>query len=824
MDFILKQLKQVLRRLARAPMFTAIALFTLAVGIGANTAVFSVVEGVLLKPLPYPHPEQLVGVWHSALRANIPKLSMSPANYFVYREQSYTFEDVGLYRDDAVSITGLAQPERAAAIDVTASVLPILGVSPLLGRTFSPQDDAPNAPKTAVLMYGYWMHKFGGSPSVIGRTIQVDGEQHTIIGVMPQSFRFLDMQDLALILPLQLDRNKVHLGNFSYTGIARLKPGVTIAQSIADTSRLIPAVWRAFPAPPGFSVELFKKADMQPMVHLLKQDVVGDVGKILWVLMGGIGLVLLIACANVANLLLIRAEGRHQELTIRAALGATWGRIASELLFESLVIGFLGSLLGLGLAYGALRLLIALAPSGLPRLADIGIDPLVLLFDLGVSFFAALLFGSIPILKYAGSHGGTGLREGGRSLSQSRQRHRARNTLVTVQVALAFVLLICSGLMIRTFRALIHVNPGFAHPQDLQTFRISIPDSEVKDPVAVVRMEEAIQQKLAALPGVSSVGFATAIPMDGQFWFDPVFADDHTYAEGQVPPVRHFIFPSPDYLQTMGIPLVMGRTFTWNDVYDKLPVALVSENMAREYWGSPSNALGKRIRVGSTDDWRQIVGIVGDVHDQGMSEKASTDVYWPLMVSHFEGDNDVEVRRYVAYAIRTPRTGSEALMNEVRNAVWSVDPNLPLFSVHTVDYYYQRSMARTSFTLVMLGIAGAMALLLGTVGLYGVIAYSASQRTREIGIRMALGAQNSALIAMFLRQGLLLASIGIACGLLAALGATRLMSSLLFNVNPLDPLTYMVATIGLIATALLASYLPSRRASAVDPVEALRVE
>jgi len=824
MSSFIQQLKHVFRRLARSPLFTFITLFTLAAGIAANTAVFSVVEGVLLKPLPYLHPEQLVGVWHAAPGINIPHLNMSPSDYFTYREQSKTFEQIGMYQEDAVSITGVAEPERVAALDLTSEIIPILGVPPLLGRNFSAEDVLPNAPKTAILMYGYWMHKFGGDRSIVGRTLRVDGDQHTIIGVMPQSFRLLDIQDTALLLPMQFDRNKVHLGNYSYEGIARLKPGATIAGANADITRMLAITIREFPAPPGFSVDLFKKADIRPDVHPLKQDVIGSVGTLLWVLMGTIAMVLLIACANVANLLLVRAEGRQQEFTIRAALGATRRRIASELLFESLVIGILGSFLGLALAYAALRLLIALAPSGLPRLGDIGIDTPVLLFNLLISLFAALLFGCIPILKYSGSHAGTGLREGGRGLSQSRERHRARNTLVTVQVALAFVLLVCSGLMIRTFRALIHVNPGFTQPQDLQTFRISIPDTEVKDAESVLRTEQAIQQKLAILPGVSSVGFCTGIPMIGYGWHDPVFDEDRNYAQGELPPIRLFLFPSPEYFQTMGIPLVAGRNISWTDTYNKIPVALISENMAREQWGSPANALSKRIRVGSTDEWRQIVGVVGDVHDQGVNEKPSTAVYWPVLEDHFEGEADAQVRRDISFAIRTPRAGSQAFMNEVRQAVWSVDPNLPLSSVHTMDYYYQQSMARTSFTLVMLGIAGAMALLLGTVGLYGVIAYSASQRTREIGIRMALGAQPGALVALFVRQGLLLTGLGIAFGLVAAIAAMRLMSSLLFHVSTMDPVTYIAVTLGLLATAFLASYLPSRRASSVDPVEALRAE
>jgi predicted permease len=823
MDFV-NQLKQVVRRLTRAPLFTCITLLTLAAGIGANTAVFSVIEGVLLKPLPYPHPEELVGVWHTAPGINIPQLNMSPSNYFVYREQSKVFQDLGVYQGDSLSITGQGEPEQVRGLDITFSILPILGVQPALGRAFTPEDDVAKAPKTAILMYAYWKQKYGGDASVLGKTIIADGEPRVIIGVMPQDFRFLDQTELSIILPMQFDRAKTNLGNFSYEGIARLKPGVTMAQANSDVARMGPIVLRSFPAPEGFSLDLFQRARIGPDVHPLKQDVVGDVGKLLWVLMASIGLVLLIACANIANLLLVRAEGRQQELTIRAALGAGWRRIASELLIESLVIGFFGSIIGLALAYGALRLLVALAPTGLPRLADIGIDLPVLLFTLAISLFAALLFGSIPIFKYAGSHAGTGLREGGRALSQSRERHRARNILVTVQVALAFVLLICSGLMIRTFNALTHVNPGFANPETVQTFRIYLPESEVKDSEQVVRTEQAIQQKLAALPGVTSAGFTTSIPMDGDGWHDPVFAEDHNYGQGELPPIRHFIFASPEYLQTVGTPLVAGRNIAWEDVYGKRNVVMISENIARELWKEPSAALGKRIRVGTTDDWREIIGVTGVVYHKGVGEKPETDVYWPLLVVNFEGQKELQTRRGVGFVMRTPRAGSQAFLKEVRQAVWSVDANLPLSRVYTLEHFYRDSMARTSFTLVMLAIAGGMALLLGTVGLYGVIAYSASQRTKEIGIRAALGAQRGALTAMFVRQGLLLTTVGVVFGLIAAFAAMRLMSSLLFNVSPADPITYAAVTFGLIGTAVLASYFPSRRASSVDPVEALRAE
>lgn len=824
MDSFSAQLKQVLRRLRRAPMFTFLTLLMLAAGVGANVAVFSVLEGVLLKPLPYPHPEQLVGVWLTAPGVNLPHAQMCPSCYFIFREQGRAFQSIGIYQDNSRSITGVAEPEQVPGVDVTQEVLPILGARPAVGRLFSPADDSPSAPKTVVLSYAYWQRKFGGSPSAIGRSIQVDGSSRQIIGVLSRDFHFLDDTYVpALYVPLQLNRSKTFLGQFSYTGIARLKPGVTLAAANADVARMIPIVLRSFPTPPGFSMELFQAAHIGPNLRPLKDEVVGTVGTLLWILMGSLGMVLLIACANVANLFLVRTEGRQQELAIRAALGASRGRIARELLFESMVIGVIGSALGLGLAYAGIRFLIALAPSGLPRISEIGIDGHVLLFTLVIAIVTSLLFGAIPVLRYAGITAGTGLREGGRTLGQSRQRHHTRSVLVTLQVALAFVLLICSGLMVRTFYALTHVNPGFTNPAQLQTFSIYIPESRIADPVAVLRAEQAISQKLSAIPGVSSVGFSSGVPMDGNGWMDAVFAQDRAYRQGEIPKLRRFMFISPEYLHTMGTPLIAGRNITWEDTYDKLPVALVSESFARDYWHTPQNALGKRIRVGSLDDWREIVGVVGDVHYSDVSQPQPAAVYWPILTAKFES-TPLEVRREVTFSIRSSRTGSQSFLNEVRQAVWSVDASLPLAAVHSLDYYYQQSMARTSFTLIMLGIAGAMALLLGAVGLYGVIAYSVSQRTREIGIRIALGAQQKEVVAMFVRHGLLLAGIGVAFGLAAAFAAMRLMSSLLFHVSSMDPLTYILVTLGLIAAALLASYLPSRRAASVNPVEALRAE
>ncbi len=817
-------LKHTLRRMVHAPGFTAITLITLALGIGANTAIFSVVEGVLIKPLPYPDADRIVGVWHVA--PGIPsitgKVNCAPTMFFTYRENAQTFEEFGLWSGGGASITGIAEPEQVRVLFMTDGVLDALGVKPALGRWLSNADAQPDAEGTVLLTHGYWQRRFGHDPAVVGRNLIVDGKPRSIIGVMPQEFTFL-IPNAELILPHQFDRNKLFLGNFSFQGIARLKPGVTLEQANADVARMLPIWLDAWPSPPGFDSGLFKNARLGPKVTPFKQDVVGDIGNVLWLLMGTIGLVLLIACANVANLLLVRAEGRQQELAIRAALGAGWGRLAREMLLESLLLGLIGGVLGLGLTYMALRALVAAGPATLPRLNEIGIDPIVLAFTFVVSVIAGLLFGLIPVIKYAGPHISASLRGGGRALSHSRERHRARNVLVVAQIALALVLLVGSGLMIRTFQKLRSVQPGFTQPEQVQLLRISIPETQVSQPEQVMRMQNAILDKLAAIPGVQSVAFANGAPLEGFNSNDVLWAEDKTYAPGQIPPIRRFRFTSPGYLQTLGTPLIAGRDFTWTDLYGLRNVAIVSENLARELWGSPTAALGKRIREGMNDPWREVVGVADDVYDNGVNEAAPTIVYWPVLMGPFWNDQ-VRVSRGGAFVIRTSRAGTETFLADARKAVWSVNPNLPVFLVRTLGDIYDQSMQRTSFTLVMLGVAGGMALVLGIVGIYGVISYAVSQRTREIGIRMALGAEDGALTRMFVSHGLILAAIGVTIGLAAAAGVTRLMSSLLFGVTALDPATYVAVPIMLAAAAMLASYVPARRVVRVDPVEALRAE
>jgi putative ABC transport system permease protein len=829
MGLLTTQLRQILRRLGRAPVFTAVTLLTIAVSIGANTAIFSVVKCVLLKPLPYPHQEELVAVRLTAHGRGTKESPVSSANYFIFREQSRSFQDIALYRlgikstGYSVTITGLGEPEHVPALGATDGMLSILGVTPLLGRSFTRADDSPDSADTVILTYGYWNRKFGGDRSVIGRTIEVDGKPHTVIGVLPEGFRFLDKTNVAVALPMKLNREKSYLGGFTFGGIARLKPGVTLEQANADVARMLPIVDRSFPLPAGASLKAYEDLRLGPNLRPLKQEVVGDVGKVLWVLMGGIILVLVIACANLANFLLVRAQSRRQELAVRAAIGASRGRIAAELFFESLILAVFGGLFGLGLAYWALRVLVAMAPPGLPRLQEIGVDGSVVLFTLAVSLAAGLLFGSLPVFKYAGAGLGIGLREGRRSMSESRERHRSRGVLVIVQVALALILLVSSGLMIRTFRALTRVNPGFVAPSEVQIFSITIRDAQVKDPERVVRIQEEILHKIEAIPGVSSVSLSRSVPMDGSGWNDVVFAKDRVLAQGELPICR-FQFAAPGFFKTLGTPLVAGRDFTWSDNYNKVPVAIVSEKLAREYWHDPSSALGKHIQAGQKDDWREVVGVVGDVHQDGVDKEAPTSVYWPILVSRFQGSPDVQARPNVTFAIRSPRAGSEGLMNEIRRAVWSVVPNLPLTEVNTLNDYYTRSMARTSFTLVMLAFAGSMALFLGIVGLYGVIAYSVSQRRHEIGIRMALGAGKSEVLKMVISHGIKLTLIGVAIGLAGALGLTRFLSGLLYGVKPSDPLTLVAVSSLLIVVAFFASYIPARQAAKVDPLAALRHE
>ena len=824
LENMLRDTRFAARVLCKSPGFTAVAVLTLALGIGATVAIFSVVNGVVLKPLPYSKPDKLVEVRLKVPGINAGSWGVSQADYFIFREQSHTFEDIALYdlgtnsSGFSVNVTGIGEPEHVPALKVTDGLLPIFGVAPLIGRTFTRADDQADSPDTVMLTFGYWRSRFRGGHSVIGRTIDIDGKQRVIVGVLPQRFRFLDNAKLAMLLPMKINRTTTHLGTYNYGAIARLKPGVTLEQARADVARIIPITLRSFPPYPGGTVKEFENLRLEPNLQTLKDEVVGNVDRVLWVLMGGIGLVLLIACANVANLFLLRAEGRQQELAIRAALGASRGRIAAELLTESLILSVLAGFLGLALAYLALQILIAMAPTGLPRLDEIDLDGRVVLFSLAVSLLACLLFSSVSVLRFTDSGLGIKLRESGRSMSGSRERHRLRELLAITQVALALILLASSGLMIRTFRALTKVDPGFVAPSEVETFRVYIPETQIKDSTRVALLYQEISRKIAAIPGVSSVGISESVPMDGGGYLDGVFVKGHVYHSNQEPLYLNE-YVGPGFLETLGTRLEAGRDFTWGDLYNRIPEVMVSEKFAREYWHDPSNAVGKQI--GSPNNWREIIGVVGDVHLNGVEKDAPPVVYFPILAAFGKVDY---VSRSVAFSLRTPRAALEGLLNEFQRAVWSVDRNLPLADVRTLDYYYMKSMARTSFTLVMLCLAGGMALLLGVVGLYGVLAYSVGQRTHELGIRIALGAQKRDILQLVLSRGMSLTLIGVGIGVAGAFILTRFLSSLLYGVKPNDPATIVTVSLLLLVITLIAAYMPARRAAKVDPMTALRFE
>lgn len=826
-ESILRDMRYALRKLRRAPGFAITVVLTLAIGIGANTAVFSVLNCLLFKPLPYPEPDQLVDL--RLLAPGAPglmdfygALHLSASMDLTFAAHNKAFQSVGVYTLGTANITGLAEPEEVHTVQVSSGVLETLNVPAIAGRWFAPAEQLPRGPQAVILGYGYWQRRFGGERSAIGRTIDIDSRPHVIVGVMPQGYGIVN-NDFDLLTPLAFDPNKQIAAGFGFTGIGRLKPGVTIAQANADITRLLGVWMDSWSNGPGTDAHFYLTWKISPALRPLKEMVVGEIGSMLWVVMGTIGLVMLIACTNIANLLLVRAEGRQQELSVRAALGAGRARIARELLIESVTLGLIGGIAGLAVAFGGLRLLVALKPANLPRLSEIALDARSVAFTVALSVLAGLIFGAIPALKYAGARQLLALNSNsGRSASVSRERLRGRFVLVVTQVAMALVLLVSAVLMIRTFAALHAVDPGFSDPQHLQTLRTSIPATLVSDPVQVVHLQQTILDKLAAVPGVTSAGMVYAVPMQGigHNW-DDVYFQGRVYPNNE-PPMRLYSYVVPGYFHTMGTRILAGRDITWDDIYTNHPVGIITENLARENFGSAAAALGQHFREYPSMPWHEVIGVVQDVSENGVDEKAPALVYWPPFAEFGPGNNDA--MRSVTFVVRSNRAGSDTLIRELQQAIWSVNGSLPVASIQTMDQIYSQSLARTSFTLTMLGIAGSMALILGILGIYGVISYSVAQRRREIGIRLALGAQRQTLRWMFVRSALVLTGIGVAIGLCAASGLMQLMKSLLFGISPLDPLTYISVPLVLLFIGMLASVLPAQRAAAVDPAEALRAD
>lgn len=818
-DF-LRDLRHGARSLRRAPGFTAVATVTLALGVGATTAMFSIVNGILLRPLPYPAQDRLVELVHEAPGAGITELFASPSVYFGYSDHSETFEAVGLWDWDRspVTVTGGGEPESVQSLEVTHEVLAILGATPVLGRGFTAADDLPGSAPTAIISYGYWQRRFGRADP-LGQTLVVNGVPREVVGVLPQWFRFFDYP-ADIFYPRQPVRSTATFPAGDGRGIARLKPGVTLGEASADVARMIPILDEQFP---GGNAAQFQ---FGPKLRWLRDSVVGNLGGTLWLLLGTTGMLLLIACANVSNLVLVRTQSRRPELAIRTALGAGWVAVARVVFAESAMLGIAGGLGGVAVAYLSLPLLLSLGAADLPGIMTVTIDPTVLIVALGVSVLATVLFALIPVFHFAlpKLRVASELRGGVRSITEGREGNRSRQLLVVAQVALALVLLVGSGLMIRTFVTLRQVDPGFRDPAGVQTFQLTIPAAVVPDPERAgahdpertVRMQHEILDRLAAVPGVASAGLASSndgLPLDGDGRSGTIIVEGKSQVE-DANPFKEFQAVSPGFFETMQTPVVAGRTFDWNDVHQRRDVVLVSENIARAEWGSGSAALGKRISTNRNGPWLEVVGVVADVRHNGLSQPAPETVIFPAFARN----------TVASFVIRSERVGTTGFLEELRRAVWSVNANLSLASVRTLDDLYRGSMARTSMTLQLLAITGMLALVLGLVGIYGIVSYAASQRRREIGIRLALGARSGEVRRMFVQHALALVGIGVAIGLGAAAGLTQLMESQLFGVSPLDPLTHVAVAILLVAAAGLASYLSARRASRLDPVEVLRGE
>jgi predicted permease len=808
LDNTRRDVRSACRAFRKSPGFAIVAVGTLALGIGATTAIFSVVYGVLLKPLPFHDPDRLVALYHLMPGwGPDPRGPQSSATYFTYRDNALVFEDIGVWNSRNVSIIRNGEPEEVQALVITDGLLSLLGVRPELGHLIRPEDDVPGAPARVILTHGYWRRAFGAAPEVAGQSLTIDGSQYEITGVLPASFRFLNTHPQVL-LPLKLDRAQAAPGaGFGHRGVARLKPGVTLSQANDDIARMIPLIAEQFPLPPGVTRQMWDDVGLAPNVRPLSEDVIGEMRRPLWILLATVSVVLLMAWANVANLLLVRAEGRQQELAVRTALGASRGRVALELLSESLMLGLAGAALGVAFAQAGIGVLRRMAPVALPRVDEIALDPEVLLVTLLVSVLTSLAFGFIPVIRYR-AHNVAALQGAWRSASDAPGRLRTRNALVVAQTALALLLLVASGLMVRTFVAMRQVEPGFVGPDNVQTFRIALPAAIVPARQQVAMTYEQIAERLAHVPGVAAVGLANRIPLDGSPVGGPIAVEDRPVAG--TPPFRRGKSIGPGFFETLGNPLMAGRTVTWSDVHQSTRSVWISENLAREYWQEPAQALGKRI--GDPAEWWEVVGVFGNVREDGLNQPAPTFFYLPA------------INRDMAFVVRSDRVGTPDFLGELQRAVWSVNPNLPLAGLQTLDEIQVRSMAQTSFAMTMLSIAATVALMFGVVGIYGVVTYMATQRTREIGIRMAFGAQVGDVRAMVLRHGLRLMVAGIVLGVAVALAVTRVMSSLLFGVGPMDPVTYAAMSATLAGVGLLATYLPARRASRVDPVVALRVD
>ena len=805
-DF-LHDLRYALRMQLKNPGFTIVAVIALALGIGANTAIFSVVNTVLLRPLPYKDPERLVMVWEDASKHGYPRDTPAAANYVDWRDQSQSFEGMAAIADESFNLTGAGDPERLEGRGVSANLFPMLGVEPQIGRVFSASEDQPGSNRVVLLSYGLWQRRFGGNPNIVGQSLNLNGESHTVVGVMPARFQFPSSDDQAWV-PIALTPEQAANRKRHYLQVvARLKPGVTLAQAQTEMSTIATRLQQQYPQ---------SNTDLGAVVTSLHEHLVGDIKPALLILLGAVGLVLLIACANVANLLLARAAVRQKEIAVRVALGARRLRLVRQFLTESVLLSTLGGIVGLVIAYTGLLLIRAFIPENISQAREISLDLKVLGFTLFVSVATGVIFGLAPAIQSIRFNQSETLKEGGRDAATGGSGKRLRSVLVMAEVAISLVLLIGAGLLINSFMRLRNVDPGF-RADNLLTMKIVLPEPKYREFERRQSFYTDLIQRVESLAGVKSAAVTTNLPLYRQGNSISVRIEgrpDPPPGQEQIVVTR---IVSPRYFDTMTIPLLSGRNLTDQDISTSPNVAVISEAMARRFWPN-EDPIGKRFaggRVRSDEDWINVIGVVKDVRQFELTAEPRPQIYISYRQAGFFAPRDLVVKTDV---------DPSSMAATVRKAVWEIDKDQPVSDIRTMEEILAESIARQRFSMLLLAIFAGLALVLAGVGIYGVMSYSVAQRTHEIGIRMALGAQTGAVLKLAVGQGMKLVIAGIVIGLIAAFALTRLMSTLLFGVTATDPTTFTLISLLLVAVAAVASYIPARRATKVDPIIALRYE
>lgn len=818
-------LRLALRSLRRTPAFTASTVLTLVIGIGASVAIFAVVNGVLLQPLPFGAPDRLVGVWHALPGVSIDKANQTSATYFTYQRLARSIESIGLSQQGAVNVAapgGDGEPQRLASAFITWTLVPTLQVAPLLGRSFLEAEDLPRGPDVVLISEGLWRSRFGADSGVLGRLIEVNGRSRQIVGVMPARFRY-PTSDTRLWLPMQLDPASSFTGGFSYDGVARLKPGMTVDAARRDFASVLPRIVEMFPAmAPGIPTQmLLDQARPSPILVPMRDDLTGAISRTLWMVAAAAGLVLLVACTNVANLVLVRADSRQRELAVREALGAGRGRVLSHFVAESIILGGLSGALGLAVAWLAIRALVTIGPANIPRLAELRIDVPTVLFAVAVSVLVAALTSLIPALRARRTPLSNALRDGARA-GTGRSQQRLRAAMVSVQIALALVVLASSGLLLRTFQRLNAVRPGF-DGGPVATFWLSLPRARYANDSVVARFWSTLTERAAALPGVRAAGVTSRLPLlPYGMNQNPFYAEDDASSATKIPPLQLYTAADGGYFAAIGLPVLAGRTFDRIGL-QRANEAVISQRTAEQFWQDPTGraAIGKRFRSLPGGPWYTIVGVVGSIRDTSLAAPATPAVYFPvsLVTDSLYGQG----QRTMALVIRTS-ADPEGLRQPVNALIRAMDPTLPTFEVQTMRTVLRDSMAQLSFLIVMLGAAAVVTLVLGAIGLYGVMAYVVTLRTRELGVRVALGASPRSVAAMMTRQGLALTGVGLAAGLALFFMVSRFLGAFLYGVTPNDPLAMGASAVLLVIIGTIASWVPARRASRVDPAMTLRAE